>query len=233
MRLMLASLAHIVLVLSPCISADSDADCRDWPNQRFFEVARPENVLDCLATGADLEAQDEYGWTPLHLAAGHSEDPAVIEALIGSGADVEARYQSRHDLMLGLNGFTALHLAAATSEHAAVIEALIGGGADVAARDEYGFTPLHRAARYSLAPAVIEVLIGSGADLEARDEYGWTPLHAAAAFSRQPEVIEALLDAGADPTARDIHGLIPWDYAKDRESLKTSNGYWRLNEARF
>ena len=51
MRLMLVSLAQVVLVLSP--SADTGVDCGDWPNARFFEIASPNNVLDCLATGAD------------------------------------------------------------------------------------------------------------------------------------------------------------------------------------
>ena len=41
------------------------------------------------------------------------------------------------------------------------------------------------------------------------------------------------LRSGADPKARDKVGKTPWDYAKDREPLKGSDAYWRLNEARF
>ena len=105
MRLMLVSLAQVVLVLSPSASADTGVDCGDWPNARFFEIASPNNVLDCLATGADPNVRAGLGWTPLHVAAGFSEHPAVIEALVAAGADLEARS--------GL-GMTPLHVAAVT-----------------------------------------------------------------------------------------------------------------------
>ena len=330
MRLMLVSLAQAVLVLSPSASADTGVDCGDWPNARFFEIASPNNVLDCLATGADPNVRAGLGWTPLHVAAGFSEHPAVIEALVAAGADLEARS--------GL-GMTPLHVAAVTerqygnidsvrdfetdkvlggayeehspetareremgseamekyhkalmnhedaenleklrqwivtttevqeslgktdierdklvaetaktvinsegsigvreakaSEHPEVIEALAAAGADLEARNENGWTPLHVAAGFSQHPAVIEALVAAGAVLEARLESGLTPLHVAAGFSQHPEVIEALVAAGADLEARDEDGSIPWDLAKPRESLKTSNVYWQLNEARF
>ena len=73
----------------------------------------------------------------------------------------------------------------------------------------------------------------SGADPKARDKHGRTPLHRASGFNENPAVIAALLDAGADPKARDEFARTPWDYAKDREPLKGSDAYWRLNEARY
>ena len=105
---------------------------------------------------------------------------------------------------------------------------------------------LHWAAKGNKNPAVIAVLLDAGADLKARDTRfgllradpkGWkrglTPLHWAAKDNENPAVITALLDAGADPRTLDLDGKTPWDYAKDREPLKGSNAYWRLNEARF
>ncbi len=226
MRLMLVSLAQIVLVLSPgASSADTGVDCGDWPNAWFFEIASPNNVLDCLATGADPNARGSgLGWTPLHLAAAVSEYPAVIEALAAAGADLEARFEG---------GRTPLHVAAGFSEHPEVIEALVAAGASLEARAGLGMTPLHTAARSSEHPEVIEALVAAGASLEARAEGGRTPLHSAAVHSEHPEVIEALVAAGADPNARTEDGRIPWDFAKPRESLKTSKVYWYLNEARF
>ena len=73
----------------------------------------------------------------------------------------------------------------------------------------------------------------SGADPKARAGAGWTPLHVAAGSTENPAVITVLLDAGADPKARAENGVTPWDLAKDREPLKGSDAYWRLNEARF
>ena len=52
-------------------------------------------------------------------------------------------------------------------------------------------------------------------------------------MNENPAMIEALLNAGADPKVRDKDDKTPWDYAKDKESLKASDAYWRLNEARF
>jgi ankyrin repeat protein len=52
-----------------------------------------EVVKQHLATGADVNAKDEEGWTPLHYPAakGHKE---IVELLIGKGADVNAKVVS-------------------------------------------------------------------------------------------------------------------------------------------
>ena len=44
-----------------------------------------------LDLGANLEAEDPAGNTPLHLAAWFNNSPAVIEALLEAGADRDAR----------------------------------------------------------------------------------------------------------------------------------------------
>ena len=60
-----------------------------------------------------------------------------------------------------------------------------------------------------------------------------TPLHIAAKANSDPTIITILLDAGADAAARDRKGKTPWDYARESESLKGTDAYWRLNEGRF
>ena len=94
-------------------------------------------------------------------------------------------------------------------------------------------TPLHAAAASTDNPAVIAALIDRGANPNARGGTGWTPLHLAALSNGNPAVITTLMERGADPKARDGEGKLPWNYAKDREELKGSDAYWRLNEARF
>ena len=79
----------------------------------------------------------------------------------------------------------------------------------------------------------VTACLDAGADPVARNENGVTPLHWAARGNENPAVIAALVDAGADLKARTENGLTPWDYAKDREPLKRSDAYWRLNDARF
>jgi len=73
-------------------------------------------------------ARDNYGWTPLLLAA--VTTPANIQALLAAGADVMAR--SKY-------GWTPLHWAAVTNP--ANIQALLDAGADAKAKNEEGETP--------------------------------------------------------------------------------------------
>ena len=126
-------------------------------------------------------------------------------------------------------------------------------GMDPEARSEWSLTPLHWAAHFGKAEAIealiaaggepgsakqignaeaIGALATAGANLEARDESGYTPLHWAAYFGKA-ETIEALLRAGADPKALTTAGKLPFDLIKDNEQLKRTDGYWKLNQARF
>ena len=90
------------------------------------EKGNIEAVKKTLADGADVNAKDDNGWTPLHWAAlsGHKE---VSEYLITMGADVNAAET--------VSGMTVLHEAAALG-HKEIAELLIASGADVNAKDE-------------------------------------------------------------------------------------------------
>ena len=51
----------------------------------------PAAVAALLAAGADVNARNRSGLTPLHLAASSNENPAVIGLLLEAGANLEAR----------------------------------------------------------------------------------------------------------------------------------------------
>ena len=188
--------------------------CADWGNYRFFEMAPPDTITACLATGADPGIPvDSYRGTPLHHAARAAPDPILINVLIAGGADVNAR---------DLRGRTPLHEAARANLNPGVIAALLDGGADVTARDLRGTTPLHEAARVNPNPRVIfnpeilGTLLDGGADVGARDDRDRTPLHTTwenppAEYAwRDPrintEAVNQLLAAGADPLALNQRG---------------------------
>ena len=57
-----------------------------------------------LAAGADPNARDEYGGTPLRSAAGSNENPAVIEALVAAGANINALNDSTTHTPLHFRG---------------------------------------------------------------------------------------------------------------------------------
>src|SRR5680860_598175 len=122
----------------------------------LFVVARdgtPADVRAALAAGANLEAHDEIGWTPLMIAAGSNDNPEVVQALLVAGANLEARNE---------DGWTALMHAAEGSDNPEVVQALLVAGANLEARNEDGWTALMRAAAFNDTPEVIRVLLSAG-----------------------------------------------------------------------
>ena len=189
----------------------------------------PLTVAMTLEAGADLEARNEFGNTPLHLA----NDASNVAALVAAGANVEAR---------GEFGRTPLHFAANGDPES--LRVLIDAGANLEARDDVnGETALHVAAGWANDPESLRVLIDAGANLDARNERGATPLHRVvsvrgerSAFylrslergtrepqrsreysdAEDPEFLEMLLVAGADPEARDNLGTTPLHHAAEQ-----------------
>ena len=99
-----------------------------------------EAAKQAIAAGADVNAKDKYGWTPLHSAAfnGHKE---IVELLIDNGADLDAK---------NILGVTPLHYAA-NQGHTEIVELLIAKGADVnaiAGQHMDHATPLDWAIKY-------------------------------------------------------------------------------------
>ena len=173
-------------------------------NGRAFSTmgtGNPAFITALLDAGADIEAQDEHGETPLHRAAAASYEAAGVTALLDAGADIEARDRW---------GRTPLHHTAGAGWHStAVITVLLDAGADIKARDGNGQTPLHKAAAIDTQPAGITALLVAGADPRARDADGMTP------WDLAPKGSNAYWLLG-DPKARDERGATPLHYSVGR-----------------
>ena len=97
-----------------------------WAQDLFDPNLTPEGVRAAVDAGADLEARDEDGGTPVMYAARYNETPEVVQALLEAGADLEARNK---------DGWTSLMYAAATHSNPEVLQVLLDAGADATAKN--------------------------------------------------------------------------------------------------
>ena len=208
-------------LIIPCLgiallaaAADGRADER-LVTPDFWKGANVAVLESMLKDGADIRVREpQYDWTPLHLAAGFSQDPRALELLLNHGANINAE---------DADGAQPLHIAAGFSSRPDIIPLMLNRGARLEAQDNNGFTPLHWAAANAVSPATAHMLLRRGADLEARSAKGLTPLLAAANFSGSEAVLKLLLDAGADISAQAEGGFSVVDLLERNENLRESD----------
>lgn len=165
----------------------SDAEDRRRALIDAVSQGNREKIELLIAQGADVNARDGNGNTPLMLAArsGHSE---IVQFLIARGADVH--------LKDNLGNTPLIDTARYASEFALkVIEILLAEGANVQAKNIYSNTALINAVRSGRSD-VVELLVKEGADVDARSKTGQTALKLAADALRK-DVIEVLTEYGA------------------------------------
>ena len=118
--------------------------------------------------GADLNAQDEDGWTVLMWAAqrGHID---IVRYLVEQGAEVNLQYK---------DGYTAL-MQAVREGHTSIVRYLVEHGADLSVQDRMGGTALMQAAQRGHID-IVRYLVEQGAKVNVQDRNGGTALMQAA-----------------------------------------------------
>jgi len=174
-------------------------------NEELFEAVKKEGVEEVrklLENGADVNAKDNDGYTPLHYAAIKNKVD-FARLLVEKGADVNAKSN---------DGITPLHVAA-WGGHVDVARFLVENGADVNAKND-DWTPLHYAAIKNKVDFA-RLLVEKGADVNAKSNDGYTPLHVAA-VGGHVDFARLLVENGADVNAEDNDGKTPIDIARKK-----------------
>jgi ankyrin repeat domain-containing protein 50 len=160
-----------------------------------------ERMAEILVeAGADVDAQDCRGSTPLHDAALYSHNgPRIPEILLENGASVNTVNNA---------GQTALHVVIDSWEDedaaSSIMLRLLEAGADGDVEDAEGMTPLFLALERSELGAVA-LLLRYGVGTEGTNPEGKTALHLAAETGNE-SLAQVLLASGTNVEARDHSG---------------------------
>jgi ankyrin repeat protein len=159
-------------------------------------------VKALLTARADVNQQNQWGWTALHYAADRDDGDMVRVLAAVRGADIELRSINLQGCGVTAGG-TPLYIAAKDG-HVSAVQAMVEAEADIEFRDDWLDTPL-LAAVLAGHRTVVEALIAAGADINARNMRNETAFIAAARLSQLASA-QTLLAARAEVDARDGPG---------------------------
>lgn len=173
-------LAQVKEMVAAIPSAATAAGALGWTGLHYVTMyAGGKNTLAIgeflLKSGANPNAQDEEGDTPLHFAGERTNrkiDDATYHGLIDLLLANKARVDERNGI-----GLTPLHLWTMFDASARAVEMLLDHGAPVSAKaTRDGWTPLHGAAGAGRTD-LVQLLLrrGAASDKLVKDRAGRTP----------------------------------------------------------
>ncbi|KAK0650264.1 putative ankyrin repeat protein [Lasiodiplodia hormozganensis] len=179
-----------------------------------------EGMRILIEKGANVDAQDARGSTPLHIAVSFRKRQGLttlrnddtVKLLVQSGAS-PAIPNGQGETPVGI---------AARLGPISFVQLLLDHGADPLAEDRNGETALHRAAEGDHED-IVELLLSRGADVNKASSTGWTPLMYAinsnSTFPARLSLVSLLLERGADARAASAEGWTALHRAADTGPL--------------
>ena len=164
--------------------AEKTSDQKRYALHTMAVAGEKKHLTTLISAGADINAADENGYTPLHYACieGHL---GCVQALLEKGARTDAKDE---------NGYTPLARALELGQ-AATVKEFVRRGIGLGTVDPRGRTLLMGAIQCNMLEVVAD-LLGKNPDINAVDAQGETALHKAA-YGRQSKFLSMLLEAGA------------------------------------
>ncbi|MHC1480891.1 ankyrin repeat domain-containing protein [Frateuria aurantia] len=230
--LMLAALLPDTRLLRALIAAGADVNQRSGSLTPLLAATRDswhgraEAVLTLLSNGADSQASDQDGNTPLHGAA-RAAEPGVLAMLLDAGAQIDQLNREgesalvvacraanwaqagflleRHAKLAPADGVPALVAAAGIAEDDPDgVQLLLKHRASVNAVDRRRRSALMEAAS-ERHERIAALLLDAGIKVQMTDQHGTTALMEAAR-SGATGIVQRLVEAQADARLRDQHG---------------------------
>lgn len=178
----------------------------------LFRAAHEGDVSEIerlIAEGAEVNARDARGRTPVHVAAFASQD-AALRALAAAGADMNALEGQAYD---------AVTIAAVADDPSLMSLAIELGNDPGLVTSPYDGTALIAAAHLGHVE-VVRRLIDAGAPLDHINNLHWTAVMESVVLgdggADHLAVLDALLSAGADRSLADRDGVTPLEHAEMR-----------------
>lgn len=188
----------------------TESEVREYAGLHAAAAAGNVAEIERLVTaGANREARDGNGRTPLHVAAYRKRYEAA-RVLMKRGANPNALDAQRYDIVT---------IAAVADDVPMLKVALEGGTSAKNVTSPYDGTALIAAAHLGHVE-VVQVLIKAGAPLDHVNNLTWTALMESIVLGdggkRHTETLRALVQAGANVNIPDRAGITPLAHARGR-----------------